>query len=224
MTRKDLFIYAYEQIKKGRMLDNYYRDNITGADVYYELISNTLHIWVEPSNEMLDYETNFYANSVNTKIGRFHKGYFIAAVRIIAEIEGLCFNSVIISGYSMGGGIVKVLTCIMADRYKYKYVRGVSMEGAKSINYRADRILKKIKNAKLYTIVNNNDTVTKIPFNFVDGGEVVKIGNEQRRWWKTGIIFRIDLSQKNFFRKFLTIENHEYNDFKDNFMEYINEL
>lgn len=225
MRTKQLFKYAYNQIENGFYKPKKYRCIKTGADFGYELKDKILTIWIEPTNENKDWHTNFLASSENEKLGRFHAGYYIASKNFCAHISNLIFDEVRIFGYSMGAGIASVLACIIKDNTSnFCIVKCVSMEGARSVNRRANRVLKGNPHIKIYSIINNNDTVTKVPFNFTHAGEVIKIGDEPRRWWDTGFRFKLDLKQPFFLRKFITVKAHEYDDFKRNFKKYIDSM
>ena len=226
MRFKELMQYTYDSISSGKKLKNYFKDIITGAEFYFEVINNMLYIWVEPSNERQDWYTNLFAKSIKLNDGRCHYGYYLAATRFLNYLDKIglyAYKDVLVTGYSMGGGITKVLAYLFPKQYisnpKFN-IYAVSIEGAKVLNKRAAQNLKRNTTVKLFTIINNNDIVTKIPFNFVQSGQVIKIGKEKRRWYK-GIKFRLALKEKGLLYKFFTVPGHEFADTKKNLKIFI---
>ena len=232
MTLKELLTTAYNSISEGQKLKNHYYDEETGADFFYEIQEEYLKVYIKHTDpELEDWLTNFCAVSYSDKTyGAFHKGYFIAFnnfMRYLLDsgyLHTYNYKEVVITGYSMGGGIAKVAACLFHSYFISKNFKlyAVSMEGPKSINKRANSVCKQHTNIKLFTIRNGNDIVTKIPFNFVDGGTVIQIG-EKREWWKLGIKFEYNKDKKGI-RKFIDIPEHHYASFKENLKKYINEV
>lgn len=96
-------------------------------------------------------------------------------------------------------------------------VTSVAMQGAKTIDSEINSYIE--GKGKLITVINGNDIVTKSPFWFVQGGEVVRIG-PKHRWWKLGIKFRYEKSESGVY-KFFTVPDHEPDNFMKSFKKYL---
>lgn len=230
---------AHNSIDVRKKYEFYYKGP-HGGEFNYKIDNKTLYIYCVATNEQKDWFINFYGFSVDTDIGRFHKGYYLVAVDFMTELSKKVnyakIEHVIIDGYSYGGGEAKVLTCLFgkvidklqnkpSKKYALKSCSAVAMEGLNTINKRANEILLSYSHTKLYTIRNSNDAVTKGYYNFVPGGEVIDVGRK-RVWYSIDFVCwpKYYNKTRDGLYKFFTILSHEYSDFKTNLMTYINTL
>jgi len=203
------------------------RGFLTGAQARFKIIDRTLYIYVLHTNELIDWVTNFKATSYTEKFNdnmefTAHTGFSIAATELHSKIRDILaargffeFDKVFISGYSQGGSIAPLLALRLALTYQKMPFICIAMEGAKYIK----QVNFKLANLKVYNIINGNDIVTKLPFWFHKYDECIYIG-KKRHWWKTGLVFRYDKTEKGI-RKFIDLPEHQWASFENSLNNWL---
>ena len=209
---KDL-LKAWDSRKKYK---NYFRDDESGVDCYYEIDNRGLKIYIEPTNELIDWKTNLIffkpiKDCINLTQTKLHYGYCAAAGCVYNHLmKKNVFNNlnfVYITSYSMGSGISPILAyniSLIVDCVVECY----AFEGARIISKKFNTP----SNLKIYNIENGNDTVTKLPLGWTKIGEIIHIG-KPRKWYKTGIKFAYNKDKKGI-RKFFDVPEHHYGSVK----------
>lgn len=171
------------------------RDEASGIDAYLKKEKDVNILVFYGSNEWNDWKTNFtfwlkpwkrpdYARK-HSRI-RVHSGYFDGWMRIREKILPLITEKkVLVTGYSMGGGIASIAAIDIQHNKSPKEIQCVDFEGAKVWNkIGRDSFNKRISNA--FKIKNGNDIVTKIPPFYYTCGTKIHIGNKER-WWRFSV-------------------------------------
>jgi len=193
----------------------FYRDIITGAEMFYKVVDNKLKIHVRQTDDIQDLITNIKCNFDSA--GRKLQGKIITEMCLGKFTNE--FNSVFISGYSQGGAIAPYVAKYLSYLNRVAGFGNIKFE---CVGFEAPRYTKKkfTEDVKILNIENGNDLVNKIPFWLKKSGDIVKIGNK-RKWYKTGIKFRYDKTQSGMY-KFFTIPDHEWKNVENVLLKYCN--
>jgi len=207
---------AWEEYENREAFQIRYRDSLTGAEMKgrFKIGENLLiedTFVFEHTNEPRDWVTNFFACTKKVRLmGKeiyFHRGYYLAAKRLLDRFSHGNTAKMFLSGYSMGAGVASIFAILYAAENPGCEVVCVAMEGA---NYFSGKV--EIENLDIINVENGNDTVTKVPWWLGKYGEVINIG-EKRRWCKTGIKLRYDKIEKGLY-KFFDVPEHHFGEYK----------
>lgn len=215
---------AFKLQKDCRKWGGKYRDEETGAEIRYYISKNVLKAFLHPTNEYIDWKTNFSMQSEffildGHNIGRIAKGYGKAARNLNHHLlnDLKAVDEVELVGFSMGGGIAESMAVNLLNLTYIKKITCTNIDGAKSLNKRLVKNLKNCDRLSMVKIKSKNSIVNKLPFNFVEIGVVYVIGKKLAPIAFSFIGFKTSSGneREGFFMKHFTIPAHEWNNIEE---------
>lgn len=166
-------------------MKHYFNDDNTnhGIEGWYELVDDTLIVYVEPTNIKEDWLSNlkgwseelYPTSKVKVHAGYRPYAYFLKGyIQSILEKTLLGFKNLVICGYSMGGGIVRVVnTMYFPEDIK---ITIVNIDGPRASNLKEDNVI---------TYYKKGSFLSFIPPWFVKSKESICLDYKWRPIWKS---------------------------------------
>lgn len=180
----------------NRTNSTHIRDEESGIDVYIKQTEEATIITPWGSCEEKDWRTNFsffFKRWIRHPLARrnshvrVHGGYITGYMRIREEILKLVPSCgfVLVTGYSMGGGLAEIIALDIAMNRFQSHIRCLNVDGPKVWNKAGAMSFAKRVTDSLH-IKYGNDIVTKIPPFYRSGAAKYHIGPKEK-WWKMSI-------------------------------------
>lgn len=173
--------YGGKHGKVKKILDHVEAWEIKNIEFYLGYKGNTGYIIFRGTDEWKDWAQNLETKSIDITNGQMHLGFYEDHTRI----QKACFkfirqwDKIIITGHSKGADQAEILHYFAKLNFPDKDIQCIAVAPAKcmSKHYKDD-----MKN--IYTIINGEDYICKIPFwKFRHMGKVIRIGKRNFFFW-----------------------------------------
>jgi triacylglycerol lipase len=127
-------------------------------------------ISIKSTSNLDDIFTSSHNNLIDVDEGEIHQGYYIQSIELLNDIYEILLKhknikKVYITGHSLGGTLANVIGYLLAKILKCYQICVYSYASIKFGNKLLKYNIEKIKNLKIFNIINKADMVTLKPIN-----------------------------------------------------------